>query len=408
MSPHAATDDWPQWRGNQRDGHWKESAIPDSLPAELQVSWRAAVGRGWSSPVVAGSRIVVTDVEFANGAATERVLCFDENGGQLVWSHEYAVAYPEWALDPTGGGPRATPIIHEGHVFTLGAIGHLFCLNLQTGDVRWAKNLAEEYGVKEFTGITASPLIENHLLILQLSAKPDAGVVAFEVATGREVWKALDDSFTYSSPMVITAGGERQLIVWMQEAVTSLNPLTGSIWWREVSRVPGDMAVSTPVFADGRLLVGGLMFTLDRERPGASVLWPEAEAPSKRVLSNTSSPHLQDGFVYSARTNGAFVCLDANTGKPLWETTDVTTPGNGSSIHITRCENNAFLFTDQGDLIRARLQPDAYHEIARAHLIAPTYPFGSKKRAWSPPAYANGHVIVRNDTELIRVSLASP
>src|SRR6266536_3158866 len=125
----------------------------------------------------------------------------------------------------------------------------LFCLEANKGVVVWEKSLAKEYGVKEFTGITASPLIEDKLLILQICAKPTACVVAFDKNSGKEAWRALDDSFTYSSPIILTAGGRKQLIVWTQEAVTSLDPATGKTWWREMLRTSGDAAVSTPVFS---------------------------------------------------------------------------------------------------------------------------------------------------------------
>ena len=370
--------------------------------------WRVPVGSGWSSAVVSGGRVIITDVQVEGQVAKERVLCLEETTGRPVWTHEYAVAYPAWALVPSGGGPRATPVIHQGKVYTLGALGHLCCLDLAKGSVVWEKNLAREYGVQEFTGISGSPVLEGDLLILQLCAKPDAGVVAFEANTGREAWKALNDTFTYSSPVVLSAGGQRQLVVWTQEAVTSLDPKTGATWWRELFRVPGDLAISTPVFADGLLLVGGLMFQLDAEKPAATVMWPEAEAPLKRVFSNTSTAMVRDGFIYSARTSGGLVCLEAATGKPRWQTDTVTKAGNGSSIHLTPCGGAVFLFTDRGDLIRARLTPNGYEETSRAHLIEPTAPFGSKKCAWTPPSYANRHVLIRNDLELIRVSLAAP
>jgi outer membrane protein assembly factor BamB len=292
-------------------------------------------------------------------------------------------------------------------VFTLGALGHLDCLDAANGNVVWQKSLARDYGVKEFTGITASPLIEGDLLILNICGKPEACVVAFNKNSGKEVWRALDDSFSYSSPSIVTAGGKRQLIVWTQEAVTSLDPGTGRTWWREVVRTPGDMAVATPVFAGHRLFVAGLMFQFDAGKPAPSVLWPEARATTKRILSNTSTALLRGDHLYSARTSGELVCLEAGTGRQVWQTNTVTELKNGASIHLTPCGDAVFLFTDRGDLIRARLTPLGYEEVSRAHLLDPTSPFGERKCAWTPPAYANRHVFARNDTELVCASLAA-
>ena len=399
-------DDWPQWRGPNRDGVWNETGIMEKFPTGgLKISWRTPVGRGWSSPVVAQGQVYVTDVQASRPTAKERVLCFSEENGKLLWSHEYAVDYPDWAFDPNAGGPRATPIIRDGRLFTLGALGHLFCLDGAKGSVVWEKSLAKEYGVKEFTGITASPLIEDELLILYICGKPAACVVAFDRNSGKEVWRALDDAFTYSSPIIVTAGGKRQLIVWTQPAVTSLDPTTGRTWWRELFQTPGDTAVSTPVFSHNRLLIGGLMLKLDTDKPAASVLWPETRALSKRILSNTSTALLQGEYVFSARTSGELVCLEAGTGNSVWQTNTVTSQGNGSSIHLTPNGDSVLLFTDQGNLIRACLSSSGYQEISRVHLLDPIHPFNGRNVVWPPPAYANGRVFARNDKELICASL---
>ncbi|MGE3310839.1 MAG: PQQ-binding-like beta-propeller repeat protein [Limisphaerales bacterium] len=404
----ASAEDWPQWRGPSRDGVWNETGIREEFPASgLPVSWRVPVGRGWSSPVISDGRVFVTDVELVGTSAKERVLAFDAGTGMTLWTHTYPVGYPDWAFGPDGGGPRATPVVHRGRLFTVGAAGDLICLSASTGDVVWANSLTANYGTEAFSGITASPLIEGGLLVLQTFAKPGAAVIALDWNSGREEWRALDDPFSYSSPMVITAGGQRQVIVWTQAGVTSLDPRTGRTYWREQFHTPGDMAVATPVFHDNRLLVAGVMFQLDREKPTARVLWPESKAPTKRVISNTSTPLFRDGYVYSARTSGELVCLEAAAGNEVWRTNTVTALGNGSSVHITPCGDGVLLFTDQGNLIRARLTSDGYREISRAHLLEPTSPFGRKKCAWTPPAFANRCVFARNDVELVCVSLAA-
>jgi hypothetical protein len=166
-------------------------------------------------------------------------------------------------------------------------------------------------------------------------------------------------------------------------------------------------AIPTPVVQKNRLLIGGLMLKLDADKPAASVLWPETRAASRRILSNTSTALLGGEYVFSAKTSGELVCLEAATGKQVWATNTVTELGNGSSIHFTPCGDAVFLFTDRGDLIRAQLTPLGYREISRARLLEPTSPFGNRKCAWTPPAYANRHVFARNDAELVCASLAA-
>ena len=286
-------------------------------------------------------------------------------------------------------------------------MGHLFCLNAVSGEVMWKKDLAQDYQVKEFSGITASPLIDDELVIFYICGKPAACVVAFDKNSGKEAWRALDDSFTYSSPIIVHAAGQKQLIVWTQEAVTSLDPKTGQTWWREIFRTSGDAAVSTPVFSNPWLLIAGLMLKLDAQKPAASVLWPENRMVSKRILSNTSTALLQGDWVYSAKTSGELICLEAGIGKEVWQTNTVTDLKNGSSIHLTPNGDSVLLFTNEGNLIRARLSPEGYQELGRVHLLDGTYPFGGRNVVWPPPAYANHHVFARNDKELICASLAA-
>jgi outer membrane protein assembly factor BamB len=168
------------------------------------------------------------------------------------------------------------------------------------------------------------------------------------------------------------------------------------------------MAVSTPVCSNPWLLIGGLMLKLDPEKPAASVVWPETRAPvSKRVLSNTSTALIQDGYIYSAKISGELVCLEARTGNQVWQTNSVTDLKNGSSIHLSPNGDSVLLFTNEGNLIRARLTPQGYVEIARGHLLDGTYAFNGRNVVWPPPSYANRCVLARNDKELVCASLAA-
>jgi outer membrane protein assembly factor BamB len=398
-------DDWPEWRGPNRDGVWHETiAIPAFPTNGLRISWRVPVGRGWSSPIVASGRVYLTDVEINPPKAEERVLCLAESDGKLLWSRAYAAPYPEWAFDPNAGGPRSTPIARAGKLYTLGATALLHCLNAANGASIWQKDLAKEYQLAEFSGNTPCPLIEDDLLILYICGKPAACVVAIDKNSGKEIWRALDDTFTYSSPIIITAAGKKQLIVWTQQGITSLNPKTGETWWRETINTPGDMAVATPVFSNPWLLVGGMMLKLDADKPAAEIAWPENRAVSKRVLSNTSTALLQNGYIFAAKISGQMVCLGASTGKELWSTNSITDLKNGSSIHITPTGDSVLLFTNEGNLIHARLSPEGYQEYSRAHLLDGTHSFNGRNVVWPPPAYANGHVFARNDKELVCAS----
>ena len=210
-----------------------------------------------------------------------------------------------------------------------------------------------------------------------------------------------------TSAIVISSGGKRQLIVWTQESVTSLDPATGTTWWRQKLLTGSDYAVSTPVFYNDRLLIGGLMFQLDSDKPAATVLWPASKNPTRRIFSHTSTALFRGDHVYSAKSTGELVCVEANTGEQVWETDKVTDIKNGASIHVTPNGDSAFLFTDKGELIRARLTPRGYEEISRAAVLQPTMPFGGRNVVWAPPAYANRCIFARSGKELVCASLAA-
>ncbi len=401
-------EDWPQWRGPNRDGVWKETGILKTIPADgLKFRWRIPVGPGWSSPVVVRGRVYVTDMRLAKPRAWERIQCFKEATGQRLWSRESELVYPDWAFIPEhGGGPAATPIVEAGRIYWFGRSGQVDCLDARSGRVVWEVHLDQQYEVGVLS-CRGSPLIEGNLLILFVGGKPGACVIALDKRTGKEVWKALEEPLSNSSPLVITAGGQRQLIVWTGASLTSLNPATGATWWREPMVTSSNDSIPTPVIQQNRLLISGLMLELDDHTPTAKVLWPESKAAAKRILSNTSTPILQGDCVYSAKSNGELVCLAAGTGTPVWSVTNVTGLKTGASIHLTPNGDAVFLFTDEGNLISAQLTPDGYRELGRVHLLTPTSVLGPRRLAWTPPVYANRHIFARNDTELICASLAA-
>src|SRR6266567_4092536 len=404
--PGAKATDWPQFRGPNRDGNWDETGILESFPSEgLKIRWRQPVGGGWSSPVVVQGRVFVSDVELTKPTARERLHCFEEKTGKVLWVYAYEEKYGEWSYVPErGAGPTATPIVERNRIYVVGANGHTHCLDVNSGTVIWEKNIGREYQVAEMS-CRPSPLIEGSLLIVFTGAKPGASVMALDKQTGKEVWKALDDHVSNSSPIVITVAGRRQLIVWSDNSITSVDPANGHTYWREAMTTSNNDSVATPVFQGNRLLVSGLMLELSGDPPAAKFRWPENRVPSKRLLSNTSTAVLQGEYIYSARTGGPLVCLEAATGKELWSTNSITAQINGASINITPQGGDFVLFTDEGNLIRAQLSPAGYREISRSHLIDPTWPFAGAKFVYGPPAFANRHVFARSEAEVVCASL---
>ena len=224
-------DDWPQWRGPNRDGVWRETGILESFPpGGLKVLWRAPVGPGFSSPVVAQGRVYLIHSELMRPNAKERVQCFDAATGKVLWTFSYDVSYPDWAFTPEPGmGPAATPIVCDKKLYTLGDKSDLICFDALKGEVLWRRNLETEYGVEQFC-FNASPMMEGELLILCIGSYGGGSpscVLALDKDSGKEVWQTPTEGLTNSSPIAITAGGKRQVIVWTQKSVMSLDPSDG-------------------------------------------------------------------------------------------------------------------------------------------------------------------------------------
>ena len=197
-------EDWPQWRGANRDGVWREKGIVQNLD-NLQVRWRTGVANGYCSPTVAAGRVYITD-RLTKPTQLERVHCFDAASGKAIWSHSYECRYSKVGYPD---GPRASVTINDGRAFSLGTLGHLFCFDAAEGDVLWKKDLKSEYDIKmPIWGIAAAPLVENDLLILHIGGK-GACLIALDKTDGAEKWRALDDRASYSAPIIIEQVGER-------------------------------------------------------------------------------------------------------------------------------------------------------------------------------------------------------
>jgi outer membrane protein assembly factor BamB len=434
-------DDWPQWMGPQRDGVWRETGILTKFPAGgPPVRWRfKELGGGYAGPAVAGGRVYVTDRvlppdasnpknPFSRAAVpgSERVLCLDEKTGRLLWKHEYdcpyQVSYP--------AGPRTTPVVAGGKVYTLGTMGDLLCLGAADGKVLWSRNLPRDFRAPvPLWGFSSSPLLDGNRLIC-LVGGPDHAVVAFDKDSGKELWHALSaPEIGYSPPVVIQAGGKRQLIVWHPKAVNSLNPDTGEVYWSQPfpprGQVKAGMSIAMPRFADGRLLVtafynGALMLKLDPDRPKEDVLWRvggRGELPDQTEALHAvmATPFIKAGYIYGVDSYGELRCLKADTGERVWMTRVPTTGGKevrwGNAFLVAQGDRY-FLFNELGDLIIARLTPKGYEEVSRAHIIEPTNAMarwgpGPRLVVWSHPAFANRCVFARNDRELVCVPLAA-
>jgi len=417
-------DDWPQWLGPQRDSVWRETGVINAIPPSgLPIRWRVPVSLGYSGPAVANGRVFVTDYVRSEGKlgnnpsvrnvlqGRERIQCFDSRTGKLIWKHvydcPYRISYPS--------GPRATPTVHAGRVYVLGAEGHLHCLQAEDGSVVWSKDLQHDYKAKTpIWGFCGHPLIDGQKLIC-LVGGPGSVAVAFDKDTGRELWRALSAADAgYSPPTMITAGGKRQLLIWHSESLNSLNPETGAVYWSQPLKPNYGMSIMAPrksgdlLFASGIGNVGAVL-RLSADKPAADVLWRGTRQTG--VYCANSTPVIDNGTIYGVGCQqGQLRAVELQTGKRLWESFAPTTgkrrAGHGTAF-LVKHQQQFFLFNEAGDLIVARLTPGGYEERGRFHVLEPTGEAFGRQVVWSHPAFAQRCLFARNDKELVCVSLAS-
>ncbi|MBI4909324.1 MAG: PQQ-binding-like beta-propeller repeat protein [Acidobacteria bacterium] len=408
--------DWPEWRGAGRRGVFAEDGILDKFPADgLKIAWRAPVGASFAGPAVANGRVFVMDRK-----GQERVQALDEKTGKVLWTREWPASYI--GLQGTyATGPRVTPTVDGDRVYVLGAMGALLCLKAATGEVIWQRDYVKEFGTHvPVWGMTGAPLVAGNNLICLVGGEKNAKVVALDKRTGKEVWRALESNSEpgYSPPILINAGGRAQAIVWHGTGVASLDPETGKVFWEHPWRINLALNPGTPVHSGTRLFVsafynGPAMFTLDDAKPSARLAWKgksESEIQTDGLHSIISTPVIDGDYIYGVCSYGQFRCLNANTGERVWETLEVTgEKARWSTAMITRHKDRYLINNDKGDLIIAKLSPQGYQEISRTHLIKPTSNSGNRREkgavSWTQPAFANGHIFIRNDEEVIAASL---
>ena len=418
-------DDWPQWMGPNRDGVWGEKGILDKFPkGGPKEVWRTKIHGGYSGPAVVGGLVYVMDYETKADIrklsspnppkggldGKERILCLDARTGKEVWKHQYdchyTVSYP--------AGPRCTPTVHAGKVYTLGSEGNLCCLDAKTGKVLWSKDFVKDYAAKTpIWGFTGHPLIDGKKLICLVGGKGSL-LVAFDKDTGMEVWKSLDAKDPgYSPPSIVTAGGKRQLLIWDPERIHSADPETGKPYWSVELKPAYGMSIMAPQKRGDFLFAGGIGFVsavyrLDGIKEPALVWKGNRDIGLSPV---NSTPLLEDDTIYGVDQPGQVRAVDLATGKRLWGTTTLTTgdkPASSGTGFLVKNGDRHFLFNEKGELVIVRLSRKGFEEIDRAKLLAPTgVAFGDRDVVWSHPAFADKCVFARNDKEIVCYSLAA-
>ena len=415
----ASAEDWPEWRGKGRRGVWNESGVLDRFPDKgLTIVWRTPLHGGFAGPAVADGRVYVTDFKRSTGKkGTERALCLDEKSGKVLWIREWDADYQGISYDT---GPRATPTVDGDRVYVVGASGTLLCLNARTGDVVWRKDYAKDYGMRvPVWGISSAPLIDGNRLIAIVGGQPDAKVMAFDKMTGKEIWRALPFRFRAG---LLPAGDGRDR---RRPAADRLAP--------DCDRVArsGDgrrqLATTLPNQSRGDAVDAGLerlaaagFFLLQRfdaaragEGQGCGAVEGQEQQRDRYRRPAYGGQHAGDRRrLHLRHLQLRPVPVSEREDRRARLGDDGGDEGEGSlGVRIHRAQRRPVLHqqrsrrADHRELVR-----EGYQEISRTSLIKPTTNPGNRRELgvvnWTHPAYANRHVITRNDEEIVSMSLA--
>src|SRR5664279_4685719 len=321
------TDDWPQWRGPQRDGKAAGFKAPEKWPGRLTQKWKVVVGVGDSTPALVGGKLYA----FGRQDADEVIQCLDFANGMAVWENRYPAGHVVTGPPARHPGTRSSPAVADNKICTLGVGGTLSCLDAQNGKVLWRKQSADDYqGVPYPSDASMSPLVEGGMCIVHLGGKTNGALFAFDLVNGSPKWKWTGDGpASSSSPVIMTVQSAKQLVTLTAKSVVGLNLADGKLLLQiPFEAVEGNN--TTPV-VDGQTVIytgqGKGTFAVRIQGLGGDYtvtpLWT-----NKQIGTRFTTPVLKDGLLYGY--NGHFSCANAETGTTLWE--DATNRGNSAAL----------------------------------------------------------------------------
>ncbi len=384
----AVSADWPQWRGPARDGVASSFTVPATWPAQLTKRWQVNVGVGHASPVITGNRVIV----HARQGHREIVSAYDLANGTQLWQDGVDAPYTmNRAALGHGPGPKSTPAIADGRVFTLGISGIFSAHDLATGKLLWRKPAAPS--PPEF-GTAMSPMIDGASVIAHLGGAGAGALTAMDVATGAIKWRWTGDGPGYSSPIIATFAGTRQVITQTQNKLVAVAADDGRLLWEVPITTPHEQNSVTPLAVGNLLLYAGL------ENPTVALRvtallgkgWSVTPAwRNEQISMYMSSPAASGNAVYglSNKNRGQFFAIDGATGKTLW----LGKGREGENASIVRAGDYLLLATTNSELIVARANPAAFEEVKR-YTIADS-------AMWAHPAFAGRAIIVKDVNSLV-------
>ena len=393
--PQASSPPGPYWtdfRGPNRDGHYREMKILTDWPSDgLTELWRQRVGGGYASMVIAQGKAFTIEQR----RDREVVAAYDIGTGREVWTNSWPAHFQE---SMGGDGPRATPTWHEGFLYALGATGEFRRLDAETGKVSWGLNILRDNGAGNITwGMSASPLIVDDKVIVLPGGASGSSVVAYDKESGKPVWKSLSDKTSYTSPMVVTLAGRRQLIVVSARRVAGLTVADGTLLWDYPWETQYDINVAQPlILGENRFFIsagyghGAAVVEVSTTQQGyaARKIWGNIQIKNK-----FTSSVLHEGHIYGLDER-ILVCVDSATGERKWKS------GRYGFGQLVLADGHLIVLSERGELALVKATPERHIELARFPAI--------QGKTWNHPAISGGWLLVRNTTEMACYKIASP
>jgi outer membrane protein assembly factor BamB len=364
----ARAQDWPQWRGANRDAKVSGFTAPKEWPKELTQKWTTPVGAGDATPALVGNKLYV----FSREGGDEVTRCLDAGTGKELWKDKYEVPAISGPSAGQHSGPRSSPTVANGKVVTLGVSGVLSCLDAASGKKLWRKDDFAGSWPRFYTG--SSPIVTDNLCIAQLGGENDGGIVAYDLATGDQKWKWTGDGTAYASPVLLSVGGTKMIVTLTAKKIVGLAVADAKLLWEAPFVAQGRAYNAATPIVDGETVIyagsgrGTKAVKIEKAGDGfaAKELWSN---PDNAVQFNT--PVLKGGQIYGVSQSGKMFCLDAQGGKTLW-TTDLGGRGFGS---IVDAGSVLLALTPQGDLTVFEPSDKEYKKLASYKVGSDTYAY---------------------------------
>jgi outer membrane protein assembly factor BamB len=399
----ACAADWGQWRGPAQTGHVPAGVpVPTALAAELKPVWRAKMGEGLSSPVVAGGKVFYLDRD----AAKETACAADAATGKELWR----VPLHELFRDGFGTGPRAAALVDGDCVYVQSCKGEFQCLNAADGKVIWRKNFVQDFGAV-FTGEvgksvgasrhgnTGSAVVDGDNVIVQAGGANGASVVCLNKKTGEVVWKSQNDPAGYAAAVLATIHGVKQAVVFTADGCIGVDTKDGKLLWRVPVKTGFGRHVTTPVIVDNLVVVsshtaGLICSRIVKDEKEPSGFKAENAWTQKPLATNFASPVAVGKHLFTIGPAKNVICVDLETGQAAWDKKGlIVSPDPGKAYAgFLVMDKNVLMLSDTGQLILFAADPKEYKEVGRAQICGKT---------WCIPAYADGKLYLRDAQEML-------